>query len=78
MVMVFGVSCVYPGKYCTLEKPRGIYFYKNGIGGTGNSALISLSGWSTNTVLGSEVYAEDMAFSRVIILPGLYYLCGPG
>lgn len=77
--MVFGVICVYPGQYCTLGKPRGIYFYRIVLEALGILfSSLSLSGWSTNTVLRSEVYAEDMAFSQVIIFPGLYYLCGPG
>lgn len=43
---------------------KGIYFYNAGIGGTKNSVI---SKWFTTTDLRAEVYAEDVAFSQVII-----------
>lgn len=68
MVLVFDVGSVYPGQCTAHCKNQKAFTSLMMISESLGIPLSYLSGWSTNTELGSVIYADDVVFSQVIIL----------
>lgn len=78
MVLAFGVSNMYPGQSTAHWSDQEAFTSIRVVLEALEILFLCLSMWFTSTELKAEVYVEDVAFSQVIILSGLYCQYGFG